>query len=153
MVKIYRTPQYNTWYDKKYMTQDGAISGIEHFESKCITYYATKDKNGNLKWNSENNKCLLVNKIFVPDDHSNGRGADNELVARFSAQITINPEAYKFKNKHVLAFGPEGRHNVTDSYNQIQAMFSERAKECTEEDTECQKEENENNENGEKQNG
>ncbi|MBQ3470698.1 hypothetical protein IJH23_03285 [Candidatus Saccharibacteria bacterium] len=140
VVRIWRTPQYSDWYNAKYLTENGSISGIPHFESKCTTYFATKDDSGTLKWESSNLACLLVpggiDGINITDS-SNGKSANEELVLRFSAKITLNPEVYKFNNKHMLAIGPEGRYNVTDSYTQIQAMFGARATDCVEGDTAC----------------
>ena len=37
----------------------------------------------------------------------------------------------------MLAIAPSGRHNVTDSYSQIQSMFGEKASECAEGDEAC----------------
>ena len=72
-------------------------------------------------------------------ESSNGREADGELVLRFSATISVDPEAYKFSNKHMVAIAPSGRHNVTDSYIQLSEMFSERAEDCLETDSSCKK--------------
>ena len=71
------------------------------------------------------------------NDSSNGRGASDELVLRFSAVITLSPEAYRFANTHMIAISPSSRYNVTDSYVQVQAMFGERATDCEEGDTAC----------------
>lgn len=140
VVRIWRTPQYSEWYTNKYLTEDGAISGVPHFESKCTTYSATKDGSGTLKWASSNLSCMLipggVDGINITDS-SNGRSSSEDLVLRFSARITLSPEVYKFNNKHMLAIGPEGRYNVTDSYTQIQAMFGARAADCDENDETC----------------
>ncbi len=147
VVRIWRTPQYNDWYKKTqvegqpYMSLDGQISGVEHFESQCITYTGNATQNSNSpKWIDSNESCYLVpggTEGINVSDSSNGRGAGDELVLRFSAIITIAPEVYNFSNSHVLAIAPSGRRNVTDSYVQIQAMFGERAKDCAEGDTTC----------------
>lgn len=155
VVRIWRTPQYNDWYKstptegQPYMSLDGAISNVEHFESACITYTGTISKdNQTPKWTATNDNCKLVqatadangdisnNGIRITDS-SNGRGADEQLVLRFSAIITFNPQVYLFNNHHMLALAPSGHHNVTDSYVQIQAMFGERAADCEEDDTAC----------------
>lgn len=157
VVRIWRTPQYNDWYKQTevagqpYMSLGGQISGVEHFESSCITYTGNASQNSaNPKWIESNESCLLVpggiDGIAVSDS-SNGRGAGDELVLRFSAVISLAPEVYNFTNSHVLAIAPSGRHNVTDSYVQIQAMFGERARDCAEGDTACNT--NTNNVNGE----
>lgn len=139
VVLIWRTPQYNDWYLSNNLTLDGTISGIPHFESSCITY--TSDQNSTSpKWSESNDSCLLVpdgtDGIKISDS-SNGRGASDELVLRFSAVISLNPDVYSFTNHHILAIAPSGRHNVTDSYVQIQAMFGERAADCEEGDAAC----------------
>lgn len=168
VVRIWRTPQYSKWYKSKetenqpYMSLDGQISNVEHFESQCITYTgAQSGSSNNIKWEPEY-KCNLIatgdiisaastdeeggisineeainTGIFTYDD-SNGRDTSDELVLRFSATIWINPEVYKFTNYHMMALAPSGYHNVTDSYVQLQSMFSARAADCAEDDTACQ---------------
>lgn len=144
VVRIWRTPQFNAWYTSKKMNLDGTISGVEHFESACTKYIGDASKNSSSPtWTSSNEECLLVpNGIegIRVTDSSNGRDSSNELVLRFSAIITLDPSAYKFTNTHMIALPPSGRHNVTDSYVQIQAMFSERAADCTEGDSACKTE-------------
>ena len=157
VVRIWRTPQYSDWYKQTkvegqpYMSLDGQISGVEHFNSACITYTGNASQNSsNPKWIESNENCLLVpggTEGINVSDSSNGRGAGDELVLRFSAVISISPEVYNFTNSHVLAIAPSGRRNVTDSYVQIQSMFGERARDCAEDDTACSA--NTNNVNGE----
>lgn len=147
VVLIWRTPQYNDWYKKTeregqpYMSLDGDISGVAHFESDCTTYTGVENGiTGEIDWSSANDECLLVpdgiDGIRISDS-SNGRGSSDELVLRFSASISINSEVYDFANHHMLAVAPSGRYNVTDSYVQIQNMFSERAADCDSVDTAC----------------
>ena len=153
VVRIWRTPQYNDWYKntkvegEPYMDLEGNISNVAHFESKCTTYSGNKNsKTGNITWSSSNESCLLVpsskkdneedNGIKISNS-SNGRGSNEELVLRFSAVITFTPEFFKFDNHHMIAIGPTGRHNVTDSYVQIQNMFEQRASDCPEDDASC----------------
>ena len=147
VVRIWRTPQFNDWYKeteipgKPYMSLDGDISGVEHFESACISYSGTIEQGSSKpKWTNLNESCLLVpdgvDGIKVSES-SNGRSTGDELVLRFSASISLAPGIYDFNNFHMLAIAPSGRYNVTDSYIQIQAMFSERAKDCAEGDTAC----------------
>ena len=160
VVKVWRTPQFTDWYqedpseDSAYISLDGYISNVAHFSSDCINYsgisnyqnsgnpsetvYANSD---GLTWVGVNN-CKLVDTsendgIVVPDDHSNGRGADGELVLRFSAAIYLDPEIFSFNNKHLIALGPSSRYNVTDSYVQIQKMFTQAAAACADNDTAC----------------
>ena len=147
VVRIWRTPQYADWYKEKevsgqpYMSLDGTITNVPHFESACITY--TGDDSGNSanpKWTESNDTCQLIpggTDGITISESSNGRGTDDQLVLRFSATILIAPEAYQFSNTHMLALAPSGRHNVTDSYVQIQAMFGARATDCEAGDTAC----------------
>lgn len=147
VVRIWRTPQFSSWYKAQpsagqpSMTLDGAISNVPHFESQCIKYSGNiATSSSSPKWTETNESCLLVpagTEGINITESSNGRGASDELVLRFSASITISPEVYKFNNTHVLTIAPTGRYNVTDSYVQIQAMFGERAADCEEGDTAC----------------
>ena len=141
VVKIWRTPQYDAWYKESNMDLDGTISNVPHFESQCTSYTGTKnEKNGSVTWTSENESCYLVpdgvDGIKITES-SNGRGAEEVLVLRFSAIITFSPEVYKFSNHHMLSIGPSGRYNVTDSYVQIQKMFAQKAADCDPTDTAC----------------
>ena len=147
VVRIWRTPQFSDWYKetqqegKPYMSLDGQISGVPHFESACTTYTGDKSQNSaSPKWTSSNESCKLVPKgsdgINITDS-SNGRDIEDELVLRFSAIIKLSPEVFRFNNHHLLALAPSGRHNVTDSYVQIQSMFGQKASECAEGDEAC----------------
>ena len=139
VVRIWRTPQYNDWYESKNMTLAGEIDGVAHFESRC-TKYSGSMAGDEIKWTESNEMCNLIQggaDGITISDSSNGRSSSGGLVLRFSAVIKINPAVYNFQNKHMLALGPSGRHNVTDSYVQIQQMFSERAKDCDEDDATC----------------
>ena len=100
-------------------------------------------------WTKVNDSCLLVpggssDGINVSES-SNGRNSDGQLVLRFDASILIAPEAYRFDNYHMLAVAPSGRHNVTDSYVQVQAMFSQAANDCDANDTACNSDTNNSN--------
>ena len=145
VVKIWRTPQFETWRKTSNMDLDGTISGVPHFESKCTTYSGAINSTTNtVNWGSKNENCVLIVNAYETSDTdrpigntSNGRGANDELVARFSANLKVSAEFFSFKNNHVLAVGPTGRYNVTDSYVQIQNMFGQRASDCAENDTAC----------------
>lgn len=147
VVRIWRTPQFSEWYKENpsegqpHMSLSGAISNIEHFESACITYVGDNSRNSvSPKWTETNENCKLVpggQDGIKSSDSSNGRGASDELVLRFSATIYLSPEVYKFTNTHMLAIAPSGRRNVTDSYVQVQTMFGERAADCAEDDKSC----------------
>lgn len=147
VVRVWRTPQYSEWYKETetagqpYMSLSGEISNVPHFQSSCITYTGTIiTQSQPPKWTETNDECQLVpsgvDGIRVVSS-SNGRGADEQLVLRFSAVITFNPAVYSFNNYHMLALSPSGRHNVTDSYVQVQAMFGQRAADCAENDNDC----------------
>lgn len=146
VVQIWRTPQFSSWYKNKevenspYMSLDGYISGVEHFESDCITYTGEIANGGTTpKWTESNESCLLIpdgDDGIVISESSNGR-VNDELVLHFLAQITLAPEAFNFNNHHMLAIAPAGRRNVTDSYVQIQSIFGERAQECSSDDADC----------------
>lgn len=147
VVRIWRTPQYDDWYSEDevegepYMSLDGEISGVAHFESRCINYSGTLNSNtGIVNWSHENEDCMLVPKeddgINISDS-SNGRDTNGELVLRFSADITLSQEYYEFGNSHMLAIGPTGRYNVTDSYVQIQNIFGAPATDCDINDAAC----------------
>lgn len=142
VVRIWRTPRFAEWYENDYLSLDGQISGIEHFESDCITY--TGNENGDtykVTWDTAY-ECSLIdtteadNGIYVSES-SNGRNSDDNLVLRFSATIYFDSDAYSFANKHLISIPPSGRHNVTDSYMQIQNMFSKKATDCSQNDTTC----------------
>lgn len=160
VVRIWRTPQFADWYSENpvdgapYMDLDGTIENVAHFESECITYSGeTNYQNssdasetiyktvGDITWIGTNSSCELVdtseNDGIVISNSSNGRSADDHLVLRFSATITLNPEVFDFNNKHVIAVGPSNRYNVTDSYVQIQSIFGKRANDCAPGDTSC----------------
>lgn len=160
VVKIWRTPQFNDWYSENpvdgapYIDLGGNISNVAHFNSECTEYAGIIDyqssgsasetiygTNGNITWVGTNSSCNLIdtseNDGITISNSSNGRDSDGQLVLRFSAIITLNPEVFNFKNKHVIAIGPANRYNVTDSYVQIQNMFAKRAADCLPSDTTC----------------
>lgn len=144
--KIWRTPQTEEWYKKKreegqpYMGIDGEISGVEHFESSCVSYTGSLSSGDSTpKW-TENKTCMLVpggSSGMNVTESSNGRDNSDELVLRFSANVALDSGVYNFANRHMLVIPPSGRRNVTDSYVQIQAMFGERARDCDKNDTAC----------------
>lgn len=146
VVRIWRTPQFTSWYkenpkeNEPSISLDGQISNVPHFESACIQYTGDNSKNSATPTWSTTYSCSLVpdgvDGILISDS-SNGRGASDELVLRFSAVISLAPEVFSFSNHHVIAIPPSGRYNVTDSYTQVQAMFGERAKDCAEGDAAC----------------
>ena len=160
VVKVWRTPQFADWYSENpidgapYMDLGGTIENVAHFESSCITYSGVEDYQSSgsssetvyqtingITWVGTNSSCNLIdmseNDGIVISNSSNGRDSDSQLVLRFSATITLNPDIFDFSNKHVIAIGPANRYNVTDSYVQIQNMFGKRAADCQPGDTTC----------------
>lgn len=142
MVRIWRTPQYNEWNQNGHMTTDGRFVDIQHFESNCTKYSGNEDAEGNIKWTETNESCLLVpggvDGMNIKESTNARDSSSHQLVLRFTASIELSIEAFRAKNKHLLAIAPSGRRNVTDSYVQIQAMFSKRAEDCLPGDTTCQ---------------
>lgn len=147
VVRIWRTPQ-TEWYnpnataDKPQMTENGDITNVAHFNSKCIQYKLIIKNDKASKIDDTENSCNLVSGEEDDDriailESSNGRDASEQLVLRFSAVLQIAPEVYDFNNFHMLALPPAERRNVTDSYVQLQTIFGERAKDCAEGDTAC----------------
>ncbi len=134
-VKVWRTPQFDKWFMAGLMDVNGEITGIEHFESACITYSGVVQAGDKMRWSSDN-ACMLAPDGLEVLSSSNGRDSSENLVLRFTASMNINPEFFTFSNKHMVAIGPMGQ-NVTDSYVQIEGMFTEEAQECEPGDTEC----------------
>lgn len=134
-VKVWRTPQFDKWLKAGLMDVNGKIAGIEHFESRCTTYSGVVQGGDKTRWTSDNT-CMLAPTGLVVLSSSNGRDASDNLVLRFTASMEIAPEFFAFGNKHMVAIGPMGQ-NVTDSYVQIEGMFTEEARECQAGDTEC----------------
>lgn len=159
--RIWRTPKFNDWYkqkteetagdgiddregvkDQKYkpqMSLDGEISGVPHFNSQCIKY--SGELNGKKpKWKMENN-CNLVNNEMRITDSSNGRDNSDQLVLRFTGMVEMNTETFAYKNKHMMTIGPNGQ-NVTDSYKQVEGMFTKKAADCASGDAACRSKQN-----------
>ncbi|MBQ1528146.1 hypothetical protein IIZ77_00675 [Candidatus Saccharibacteria bacterium] len=126
LVCIYRTPQFTDWYRREYINTSGEISGIEHFESRCITYSGVEEGNS-VKWSSTNSCDMSPEGIEVINS-TNGKATGGELVLMFSAVLHVNPEVFSFANKHMITIMPSGRQNVTDSFVQVGDMFTEKAK-------------------------
>lgn len=146
VVRIWRTPQYKEWYGvdnsegQPTMTADGQITNVAHFESSCINYKVELRDSQPVKLDDSDNTCLLVpdgTEGIVITESSNGRSSSDELVLRFSARMSLNPEVYSFSNHHFIAIPPSTRRNVTDSYVQIQSIFGERAADCAADDAAC----------------
>lgn len=136
-VKIWRTPQFTAWHNAGYMNLTGNIAGIEHFDSKCISYSGTmQGGDGSVARWSSTNDCMLAPEGLEVTSSSNARDEGDNLVLKFSATMALDKNFLLFRNKHMMALGPMGQ-NVTDSYVQIGGMFTQAARECGENDTEC----------------
>ena len=133
-VRVWRTPQFTSWFNGGKMELNGAVTGVEHFESACINYSGVQ-QNNTVRWTSTND-CMLAPDGLTIIDSSNGRDEADNLVLKFTASVVVDEEFFKFQNKHMRAIGPMGQ-NVTDSYVQIGGMFTQEATECAEGDTEC----------------
>ena len=138
---IWRTPiiasndSEKGWYDAGYMDLDGTIKGVQHFESQCSKY--TGNVVGKkIQWVVEN-ECYLAPEGVDISGSSNGKDENDELVLRFSANIKLDENIFKFQNKHLLAIAPTGRQNVTDSYTQIDSIFGKPASDCLAGDASC----------------
>lgn len=130
-VKIWRVPKFDEWSKNGYLTNDGKISGVPHFESQCIVY-----QNMDSRWTS-NNSCNLIPEEMQISESSNARDASENLVLRFTATIKIDHNALLAKNKNMMMLAPTGYTNVTDSYMQVAGMFKQKANDCEKEDTAC----------------
>ena len=141
VVKIWRTPQFEEWYEKELMTLGGSIDGIPHFESSCISYQGQIDETSEKPFfTSENEDCkLIANGIdgFVITESSNGRNQDEDLILGFKGTISVEMDYYKMENTHMMAVAPNKRYNVTDSYTQVQSLFVPPANACEIDDEEC----------------
>lgn len=157
--RIWRTPQFEKWYkgdkvsdkndnggenkeksgSEQYISEDGVISGLPHFESACFRYsYDGGDDEKTGKWVTTN-ECKFIEDEMTVTESSNARDDSDELVLRFSAVLNLNPEMFKFTNKHMIAVAPFEQ-NVTDSYRQVNGMdkiFAKKAKDCKEDDSAC----------------
>lgn len=133
-VTIYRTPKFSDWYSTGKMTLSGEISGVPHFDSKCITYSGAQVDNKTV-WTANNNCMITANGMEVGES-ANGRDADDNLVLMFEAAVVLDENIFKFENKHVMTIGPNGQ-NVTDSYVQVEGIFAEPAESCRASDVYC----------------
>lgn len=133
-VKIWRTPQFNAWYEAGRMTLDGYISSVEHFDSECYSYRGAA-ANGSVRWTSTND-CLLAIDGLTVSNSSNARDESDNLVLKFTGSVKINKNFFDFSHRHMIAIGPMGQ-NVTDSFIQVGGMFTQAAVECEPDDVEC----------------
>ena len=124
-VTIYRTPKFAEWYKNSNMGEDGAISGVEHFESQCLKYAYFDGK-----WNSSNDCKLAPNGIQVSSKSRAVSSEDGSSVVVFHATIGVDPAIFLAKNKHMIAIGPSFR-VVTDSYLSNSQLFAPKASEVS----------------------
>ena len=133
-VKIWRVPKFDEWTASGNISGDGKITGIPHFESLC-TKYSKTEVGGKTQWQSKND-CRLLSKEVQVLESSNARNNNGNLVLRFTAKLFVNPEVFKFSNKHVIPVTPTAQ-NATDSYLQVENIFEQRATDCRGNDAAC----------------
>lgn len=133
-IAIFRTPLFNEWWSDGYLSLDGSISGVPHFESSCTTYSGT-ESNGSVSW-TQNNDCLAVPTGITITESSNGTDESDGLVLRFAGEFVIDSEMFNYNNHFMTWSGPSGA-NVTDSFVQIADMFAKRAADCAADDETC----------------
>ena len=99
--------------------------GLYYFESACLVY----DEDTNLFNEEETLKAcpVLAEDGLSINSSSYGRGAEDQMVLSFSANVILNPEVFKANNKFMQIIGPS-RQNVTDSYVEIRDMFTDKAR-------------------------
>ncbi len=160
VVQIWRTPLYSSWYKEHqtegqpYISLDGQISGVPHFESKCISRTGAIAQGQTVPKFTEESSCKLVPGVSSGVEgggiqileSANGKTENDELVLRFSARISFDPGMFLSKSHHAIVLPLSGHHNVTDSYVQVQSMFGQRAKACEDNDQTCQNNKNANGE-------
>ena len=94
-----------------------------YFESACIVY----GDDGKISESDTLLKCPLIESDDLVNiiEGSYGRNDDGKMVLTFTANFTVNREAFLNKNKHMTFVGPT-RRNVTDSYLPVRDMFSDK---------------------------
>lgn len=97
-----------------------------YFESACFVY----DTDTGLFNEEETLKAcpVLAEDGLSVGSPSYGRGAEDQMVLSFSANVIVNPEVFKANNKYMQIIGPS-KQNVTESYVQIRDMFTEKMRE------------------------
>lgn len=116
----------------KYKENNSDNGGGYYFDSACLSY----GDSGNFDEAATSAQCPLLAETPIIRDSSNGRDSDDNLVLRFTANVTLSKDVFKFVNKHMRVVGPS-RQNVTDSYTQIRDMFAEEAADCEAGDEQC----------------
>lgn len=92
-----------------------------YFESKCIMY----DSEGKFDEDATLETCPLVDEEPEVFDGSYGKNDDGQKILTFSASFILNREPFVSANKHMMIIGPS-RRNVTDSYQQVRPIFTEK---------------------------
>lgn len=92
-----------------------------YFESQCIKY----DSDGKFDEDSTLEACPLVNEEPDVFDGSYGKNDEGQKILTFSASFVLNRGPFVSANKHMMIVGPS-RRNVTDSYQQVRPIFSEK---------------------------
>lgn len=125
--KIYIRRTYNDENDKNEYRNGNdrfakgnieTVSGY-YFESQCIQY----DENGKYDENETRSTCPLLSSEIIVGESSYGRDDNGKMALSFSATLPISRDVLLSKNKHMLVITPT-RQNVTDSYVEIEDMFT-----------------------------
>ncbi len=91
------------------------------FESQCIQY----DSGGKFDEDATLEQCPLVEEEPSVFDGSYGKNDDGQKILTFSASFVLNRAPFVSANKHMMIIGPS-RRNVTDSYQQVRPIFTEK---------------------------
>ena len=67
----------------------------------------------------------MVNEEPDVFDGSYGKNDEGQKILTFSASFVLNRGPFISANKHMMIIGPS-RRNVTDSYQQVRPIFSEK---------------------------
>lgn len=127
IIKIRRTytnredlETYREGNDKLNKNGEAKVKGY-YFESVCLQY----DAEGEFDEAATLEECPLLEDKPEVFDGSYGTNDEGEKILTFSANIVLNKKAFISANKHMMVIGPS-RRNVTDSYEQVRPIFSEK---------------------------
>lgn len=98
------------------------------FVSECLMY----DENGKFSEEGTLQACPLLSADVAIGDSSIGRDSDEQTVLQFQTSLSLNRDVFLASNTHMIVVSPI-RRNVTDSYIQIDGMFTAAAHKSDEE--------------------
>lgn len=111
---------YREGNDKLNKNGEEKVKGY-YFESVCLQY----DESGDFDEKATLEECPLLEEVPEIYDGSYGSNDDGEKILTFSASLTLNRNVFVSANQHMMVIGPS-RRNVTDSYEQVRPIFSEK---------------------------